>query len=62
MVHLLYVSSALFNYLYVTISSLLEEPSEDLMIALRKRAEIEPKHLVTFVQNDASDLRQSLNK
>ncbi|KAJ3696579.1 hypothetical protein LUZ61_000284 [Rhynchospora tenuis] len=39
-----------------------EELSEDVMTALRKRAEIDPKHLVEFVQNDATDLRQSLNK
>lgn len=61
MLPLLYVLSA-FLILYVYNFLLLEEPSEDLMIALRKRAEIDPKHLVTFVQNDASDLRQSLNK
>lgn len=36
--------------------------SEDLMIALRKRAEIDAKHLIVFVQNDSSELRQSLNR
>jgi len=29
---------------------------------LRKRAEIESKYLVQFVQDDASELRQSLNR
>ncbi|XP_020110567.1 trafficking protein particle complex subunit 11 isoform X2 [Ananas comosus] len=32
------------------------------MIALRKRAEIDAKHLIVFVQNDSSELRQSLNR
>ena len=36
--------------------------SEDLMIAFRKRAEIESKYFVQFVQDDASELRQSLNR
>lgn len=39
-----------------------DEVSEDLMIALRKRAEIDSKHLILFVQNDASELRISLNR
>lgn len=35
---------------------------EDLMVALRKRAEIDSRHLVQFVQDDASELRLSLNR
>ncbi|XP_008787021.2 trafficking protein particle complex subunit 11 [Phoenix dactylifera] len=43
-------------------TSVNDEVSEDLMIALRKRAEIDSKHLIVFVQNDASELRISLNR
>ncbi|CAL9753822.1 unnamed protein product [Musa acuminata subsp. burmannicoides] len=39
-----------------------EDVSEDLKIALRKRAEIDTKYLITFLQNDASELRQSLTR
>lgn len=39
-----------------------DDISEDLTIALRKRAEIDSKYLVVFVQNDASELSQSLNR
>ncbi|KAA8532099.1 hypothetical protein F0562_006759 [Nyssa sinensis] len=36
--------------------------SEDRMIALRKRAEVDSKYLINFVPNDALDLQQSLNR
>ncbi|XP_057952195.1 uncharacterized protein LOC131146552 [Malania oleifera] len=39
-----------------------DEISEDRMIALRKRAEIDSKYFVIFVQNDAFELQQSLNR
>ncbi|KAF8409877.1 hypothetical protein HHK36_002395 [Tetracentron sinense] len=39
-----------------------DEVSEDRMIALRKRAEVDSKYLVIFVQNDSSELKQSLNR
>lgn len=39
-----------------------DDVSEDLMTALKKRAEVDSKHLVLFVQNDASELRESLNR
>lgn len=32
------------------------------MIALRKRAEIDSKHIITFIPNDPSELKQSLNR
>lgn len=37
-----------------------DELSEDRMIALRKRAEVESKHVIIF--NNATDLSQSLNR
>ncbi|KAJ8643617.1 hypothetical protein MRB53_005365 [Persea americana] len=47
-------------------SSLKDEVSEDRMIALRKRAEIDSKYLVVFDvvfdQNDPSEIGQSLNR
>lgn len=39
-----------------------DDISEDRMIALRKRAELDSKYLITFIQNDASELKQSLNR
>ncbi|XP_068648331.1 uncharacterized protein [Aristolochia californica] len=36
--------------------------SEDRLIALRKRAEIDAKHTIVLVQSDTSELRQSLNR
>lgn len=43
-----------------------DEVSEDRMIALRKRAEIDSKYLVVFDvvfdQNDPSEIGQSLNR
>ncbi|XP_072972196.1 uncharacterized protein [Typha angustifolia] len=39
-----------------------DELSEDLMIALRKRAEIDSKYLVVLTENDESELRQSLSR
>lgn len=43
-------------------SSLNDEVSEDRIIALRKRAEIDSKYLIEFAQSDTSELRQSLNR
>uniref|UniRef100_A0A5B7A4W4 Putative trafficking protein particle complex subunit 11 n=1 Tax=Davidia involucrata TaxID=16924 RepID=A0A5B7A4W4_DAVIN len=37
-----------------------DDISEDRMIALRKRAEVDSKYLINFVPNDAPDLQQSL--
>lgn len=46
--------------------SIADEVSEDRMIALRKRAEIDSKYLVVFDvvfdQNDPSEIGQSLNR
>ncbi|KAJ4966669.1 hypothetical protein NE237_018518 [Protea cynaroides] len=39
-----------------------DEVSEDRMIALRKRAEIDSKYLIFFIHNDASELTESLNR
>ena len=39
-----------------------DDISEDRMISLRKRAELDSKYLITFIQNDASELQQSLNR
>nr|GMC65948.1 trafficking protein particle complex subunit 11 isoform X1 [Ipomoea batatas] len=39
-----------------------DEVSEDRMIALRKRAELDSKHLIIFVPNEPSELNQSLNR
>ncbi|OVA00686.1 protein of unknown function DUF1683 [Macleaya cordata] len=39
-----------------------DEVSEDRMIALRKRAELDSKYLLTFAQNDALELNESLNR
>ena len=39
-----------------------DEISEDRMNSLRKRAELDSKYLLTFVQNDASELKESLNR
>ncbi|XP_077215725.1 trafficking protein particle complex subunit-like protein isoform X2 [Tasmannia lanceolata] len=43
-------------------STFKDDVSEDRMIALRKRAEIDSKYLVVFAQNDTSELSQSLNR
>ncbi|KAL5981593.1 hypothetical protein ACLOJK_015656 [Asimina triloba] len=39
-----------------------DDISEDRIVALKKRAEIDSKHLLTFVWNDAIELKQSLNR
>ncbi|XP_052196594.1 uncharacterized protein LOC127803957 [Diospyros lotus] len=39
-----------------------EDITEDRMIALRKRAEVDSKYLIIFVPDDAVELKQSLNK
>uniref|UniRef100_A0A1D1ZC40 Trafficking protein particle complex subunit 11 n=1 Tax=Anthurium amnicola TaxID=1678845 RepID=A0A1D1ZC40_9ARAE len=39
-----------------------DDVSDDLMIALKKRAEIDSKYLITFVQNDAVEQRKSLHR
>ncbi|XAR58082.1 hypothetical protein NMG60_11026462 [Bertholletia excelsa] len=39
-----------------------DEISEDRMIALRKRAEVDSKHLIVFVPDDVSELKESLNR
>ncbi|XP_023763383.1 uncharacterized protein LOC111911869 isoform X1 [Lactuca sativa] len=36
--------------------------TEDRMVALRKRAELDAKYVVTFIPDDASELNQSLNR
>ena len=36
--------------------------TEDRMVALRKRAELDAKYVVTFIPDDASELSQSLNR
>ncbi|KAK6922486.1 Trafficking protein particle complex subunit 11 [Dillenia turbinata] len=36
--------------------------NEDRMVAFRKRAEVESKHLISFVLSDASELKQSLER
>ncbi|KAI3668917.1 hypothetical protein L6452_40134 [Arctium lappa] len=36
--------------------------TEDRMIALRKRAELDAKYVITFIPDDASELNQSLNR
>lgn len=48
--------------LVVVQSTSKDDISEDRMIALRKRAELDSKYLITFIQNDASELKQSLNR
>ncbi|XP_039146437.1 trafficking protein particle complex subunit 11 isoform X1 [Dioscorea cayenensis subsp. rotundata] len=42
--------------------SIADGVSEDLIIALRKRAEIEYKHLVMFDKDDPHEMKQSLNR
>ncbi|TVU28245.1 hypothetical protein EJB05_19755 [Eragrostis curvula] len=39
-----------------------DELSEDVTVALRKRAEIDSKHLVVLVENDETEWNRSLNK
>lgn len=41
---------------------LADEVSEDRMIALRKRAEVEAKYVVMLNPNDESEFQQSLNR
>ncbi|XP_010029555.2 trafficking protein particle complex subunit 11 [Eucalyptus grandis] len=43
-------------------SSSADEINEDRMIALRKRAEVDSKYLVTYTPSDALELTQSLNR
>lgn len=37
-----------------------DDINEDRMIALRKRAEVDSKYLLTYTPSDASELKQSL--
>ncbi|XP_027078431.1 uncharacterized protein [Coffea arabica] len=46
----------------VTQSSSRDEISEDRMIALRKRAEVDSKYIITFVPDDPGELKQSLTR
>ncbi|PKA60386.1 hypothetical protein AXF42_Ash008446 [Apostasia shenzhenica] len=39
-----------------------DDLSEDHVNALRKRAELDSKHVIVFLQNDATELRQSLKR
>lgn len=39
-----------------------DDISEDRMIALRKRAEVDSKYIIIFVPNDDVELKQSLNR
>lgn len=39
-----------------------DDISEDRMIALRKRAEVDSKYIIIFVSNDDVELKQSLNR
>jgi len=39
-----------------------DELSEDVTVALRKRAEIDSKHLVVLVEHDEAEWNRSLNK
>lgn len=36
--------------------------TEDSLAALRKRAEVDAKYVITFIPDDASELNQSLNR
>ncbi|CAI9767812.1 unnamed protein product [Fraxinus pennsylvanica] len=46
----------------VTQSGSIDDTSEDRMISLRKRAEVDSKNLVIFVPDDPLELKQSLNR
>lgn len=46
----------------ILLFSIADGVSEDLIIALRKRAEIEYKHLVMFDKDDPHEMKQSLNR
>ncbi|KAL2551198.1 hypothetical protein Fot_04817 [Forsythia ovata] len=46
----------------VTQSSSKDDTSEDRMISLRKRAELDSKNLIIFVPDDPLELKQSLNR
>lgn len=39
-----------------------DELSEDVTVALRKRAEIDSKHLVVLVEHDEAEWNRSLSK
>lgn len=39
-----------------------DDMSEDRMIALRKRADIDSKHLIVFATNNNLELKQSLDR
>lgn len=39
-----------------------DEISEDRMIALRKRAEVDSKYVLLFNPNDTSELKQSISR
>lgn len=39
-----------------------DELSEDVIVALRKRAEIDSKHLVVLVEHDETEWNKSLDK
>ncbi|KAH7514811.1 hypothetical protein FEM48_Zijuj11G0130200 [Ziziphus jujuba var. spinosa] len=39
-----------------------DDITEDRMLALRKRAEVDSKYIITFSQNDAFELKQSLHR
>ena len=39
-----------------------DDITEDRMLALRKRAEIDSKYFVTFSQNDENEMKQSLHR
>lgn len=46
----------------VVVQNNADEISEDRMIALRKRAEVDAKHVVVLNPNDTADLKQSLHR
>lgn len=39
-----------------------DDITEDRMLALRKRAEVDSKYIITFTLNDASEFKQSLHR
>lgn len=41
---------------------LVDDITEDRMLALRKRAEVDSKYIITFSPNDAYELKQSLQR
>ncbi|KAK9284885.1 hypothetical protein L1049_024066 [Liquidambar formosana] len=48
--------------LIVVQSTSTDDISEDRMIALRKRAEVDSKYIIMIIPNDASELKESLNR